>query len=123
MSPWSPAGSVEWGGQPLLRRCADLVPRHRAVLRGTVSSVRQWRSLAGSPVTDAVLDDGTGDVVVRWLGRPTVPGVESGTALAVEGTVADVRGVLVVVNPLYELTSPADRRARRSVGTRRPDGS
>jgi len=123
VSPWSPVGSVEWGGQPLLRRCADLAARHRAVLHGTVSGVRQWRSPAGWPVTDAVLDDGTGDIVVRWIGRSTVPGVEPGTALAVEGTVADVRGVLVIVNPLYELTSPAAHRARRSVGTRRPDGS
>lgn len=123
MSPWSPVGSVEWGGQPLLRRCADLAARHRAVLHGAVSGVRQWRTPARWPVTDAVLDDGTGNIVVRWIGQSTVPGVEPGAALAVEGTVADVRGVLVIVNPLYELTSRTDDGARRSAGTRHPDGS
>jgi len=83
------------------------------VLTGTVTSVRHRRTLAGAAVVDAVLEDGTGTVVLRWLGRPAVPGVGPGTELVVEGTVADVRGVPVILNPLFRFTRPGASPARQ----------
>ncbi len=51
--------------------------------------------------TDAELDDGTGTIVLRWVGRDRVPGVTVGASLAVEGTVLADRGRRVLLNPLY----------------------
>jgi hypothetical protein len=64
-------------------------------------------------VLDAVLDDGTGRVVLRWWGRRSVAGVVVGTALRAEGTVAAVHGRLVIVNPLTELARRGPGPGRR----------
>jgi hypothetical protein len=78
---------------------AALVPRRRAVVAGEVESVvsyeRPWVR------TDAVLNDGTGTVVLRFMGRSGVPGIVNGSRLVAEGTPAVERGVLLIRNPLY----------------------
>jgi hypothetical protein len=78
---------------------AALVPRRRAVVAGEVESVvsyeRPWVR------TDAVLGDGTGTVVLRFMGRSGVPGIATGCHLVTEGTPANERGVLLMRNPLY----------------------
>ncbi len=106
MSGWSVPGLAVWGGRPVVRRCADTAPRHRAVLNGTVQSIEVHRALDGTPSFDAVLADGTGSVVVRWLGRRAVAGVEPGSRLTVEGTVLAHRGRLMILNPLFQHGSP-----------------
>jgi hypothetical protein len=94
---WLPDGTSEWGGRAVARTVADALPRCRAVLTGSVASTAvRW------PVSyDAVLNDGTGAIVVRWVGRESVPGVVVGALLTVEGTVSELHGHLVVLNPLY----------------------
>lgn len=104
MSGWSPTGLTRWGGRRVLRRCGELEARHRAVLTGTVTSVRV-RDRGGSPCLDAELDDGTGTVVLRWLGRSSVGGVEERVVLRVEGTVGVHHGIQVLLNPLWEVVS------------------
>ena len=78
---------------------AALVPRRRTVVAGEVESVvsyeRPWVR------TDAVLGAGTGTVVLRFMGRASVPGIAAGSRLVVEGTPALERGVLLMRNPLY----------------------
>jgi hypothetical protein len=51
--------------------------------------------------TDVTINDGTGILVLRFVGRSTVPGVESGRCLVVEGTPGCMHGELVMLNPLY----------------------
>lgn len=105
MSGWSAPGLAVWGGRPVARRCGDLAPRRRAVLRGALSDVRvRW--FAGGVATEAVLSDGTGDVMLRWLGRDTVAGVTVGRTLVVEGTALAALGRLVLLNPLVALVEP-----------------
>ena len=78
---------------------AALVPRSRSRVAGEIESVvsyeRPWVR------TDAVLVDGTGALVLRFLGRASVPGVSAGARVVVEGTPAFERGVLLMRNPLY----------------------
>ena len=78
---------------------AALVPRRRAVVAGEIESVlsteRPWVR------TDAILDDGTGTLVLRFMGRASVPGIAAGRRLVVEGTPALEGGVLLMRNPLY----------------------
>lgn len=99
MTGWLPDGTSVWGGRPVARTAAGAAARRRAVLTGSVRAVRQRGG--SSPVYEAVLDDGTGAITLRWLGRPRVPGVTVGRVVTVEGTVVDQRGRLVLLNPLY----------------------
>lgn len=78
---------------------AALVPRRRAAVAGEVESVvtyeRPWVR------TDAVLNDGTGTVTLRFMGRSGVPGIAAGSRLVAVGTPAVERGVLLIRNPFY----------------------
>jgi hypothetical protein len=58
---------------------------------------------------EATFTDGTGQMVARWLGRPSISGIRLGAALVVDGFVGSgPDGELVVLNPEYELTSPPE---------------
>jgi hypothetical protein len=78
---------------------AALVPRQRCRAAGKIESVasfeRPWVR------TDAVLVDGTGALVLRFMGRASVPGMTVGARVVVEGTPACERGALLMRNPLY----------------------
>jgi hypothetical protein len=50
------------------------------------------------------VDDRTGTLVARFLGRDTVPGFHAGVGVALQGTVIDEWGTLVVLNPTYQFT-------------------
>jgi hypothetical protein len=54
-----------------------------------------------APWFEAELDDGTGQVILVWMGRHGVPGVKAGRRLRVQGRLAPDRGRLVVFNPRY----------------------
>jgi hypothetical protein len=97
--PWLPEETSEWGGRPVARSIAEAVARQRAVLSGSVRSVQGHR--IPTPHCDALLDDGTGTIVLRWLGRSQVPGISAGANVTVQGTVVDQHGRLVLLNPLY----------------------
>ena len=83
---------------------AALVPRQRSRVAGDIQSVtayeRPWVR------TDAVLNDGTGMLVLRLLGRRGVPGIAAGSRLVAEGTPALECGVLLMRNPLYSFAIP-----------------
>ncbi len=95
--PWLPDTATEWNGRPVARKVVDARPRCRAVLTGTVRAVEAHHGAA----LDAWLDDGSGTIVVRWLGREAVPGVTAGRRVRVEGTVGEAHGRLRILNPLY----------------------
>jgi hypothetical protein len=71
--------------------------------------------------TDAEVTDGTGSLLLRFLGRSGVPGVLVGGQMEAEGTAGFVRGVLVMLNPRYSLTGVVDRPP--PAGTRCPGRS
>jgi hypothetical protein len=107
---WLDNGAEEWHGRPVVHKIGDVVPRHRAVLTGVVRRARvrrvaapgpRARRSAGGVEFDAVLDDGTGEILLRWVGREAVAGVVAGAGLHVEGTVGEWAGIPVILNPLY----------------------
>jgi hypothetical protein len=83
---------------------AALVPPQRSRVAGDIQLVtayeRPWVR------TDAVLIDGTGELVLRFHGRSGIPGIVAGSRLIAEGTPSFERGVLLMRNPLYSLAAP-----------------
>ncbi len=80
----------------------DLVYRQRMRFAGRVRSVRvqPW---SGVPALECTLVDTSGAVNIVFLGRRSVPGIETGTQLVAEGMVGRHGGRLAVINPSYEL--------------------
>ncbi len=78
----------------------ELKPRQRATVAGEVLSVvaqtLPWVR------TDVELGDGSGVVVLRFMGRAEVPGMRPGRRIVVHGTPAVRGGVFEILNPLYE---------------------
>jgi hypothetical protein len=93
---------------------AAVAPRQRTTVSGEVASVvsyeRPW------PRTDAEVADGTGSLLLRFLGRAAIPGLVAGRQIEAEGTPGVVRGVLVMLNPRYVFPTPGDHPGR--VGSR-----
>jgi hypothetical protein len=85
---------------------AETSPRQRLVVTGTIRSTRTFP--LGSGVAYAcVLNDGTGEIALVFLGRHSVPGVVSGACCTVEGTARMMDGSLVVWNPRYRFETGA----------------
>jgi hypothetical protein len=81
----------------------ELEERKRLKIAGVIQSIRiDPREGHGS--IEATIIDGTGELMVRWLGRPSKSGIRLGMGLVVEGTVGrDRNGGMQVLNPEYEL--------------------
>ena len=89
----------------MIQTIASAAPRQRTKLRGQIVSVNG--SETSSVRTDAVLSDGTGTLVLRFVGRRSIPGLDVGRSLVVEGTPTRVGGELVMLNPLYSFEGVA----------------
>ncbi|MGH9023322.1 MAG: amino acid permease [Acidimicrobiia bacterium] len=76
--------------------------RTRARVRGKIRAQRV-QPLAGVPTLECVISDETGRVSVVFFGRRQIPGIAVGRTLIVEGMLAEHRGRLCFLNPLYEL--------------------
>ena len=73
------------------------------LVHGWPLSGASWSDL--TPALEAELFDGTGSVVLIWLGRREIPGIDTGRCVRVEGLVACSEGRKVMYNPSYELTA------------------
>jgi RecG-like helicase len=89
------AGSVRIDAAPLRER----VKIAGVIRRLTVFPMKDNESL------EAHVFDGTGEVVVRFMGRRSIAGLGLGTKIVVEGVLGDARGTLQMINPLLELTA------------------
>jgi hypothetical protein len=115
MSSFELTGASSWGGRPLGRQVRDVRPRSRLVVTGTICAA-ETIDLGGSPTYRIVLDDGTGELELLFLGRRTVGGLVVGAHCSVEGTAQLARGRFVVWNPLYKLEPGDATRDAPSVG-------
>jgi hypothetical protein len=86
--PVTPIGDVRW--------------RTRARIKGKIRSMRvqPWADVAS---LECVVVDSTGGVLLVFLGRRKVAGVELGRTLVAEGLVGLSRGYLAILNPEIEL--------------------
>ena len=82
---------------------AAVVLRKRNTVRGEIVSVvsmqRPWVR------TDAEIRDATGSLVLRIVGRASVPGLVNGRVVIAHGTPGLVHGAVVMINPLYSFAS------------------
>jgi RecG-like helicase len=74
---------------------------------GRVHAVRvqPW---SGQPTLEATLVDHTGKILVVFLGRRHVAGIEPGAELVVDGMVGEHNGRRVIRNPEYRLVQGAE---------------
>ena len=63
--------------------------------------------LASSPTLHVVVADQTGRFTAIFLGRREIPGVRLGATISLSGMVADRKGHLAMLNPSYEILTPA----------------
>lgn len=86
--PDVPIGDVRW--------------RQRARVKGRIRSMRvqPWANVAS---LECVIVDETGGMVIVFLGRRTVAGLELGRWLHAEGVVGAHRGYLAMLNPEIDL--------------------
>jgi hypothetical protein len=76
-----------------------VVPRVRTTVAGRITGVR----VLSRPWTrfEVGLSDGTGTIVLTFMGRRAVPGLVANASLIAEGTPALEFGRLIMRNPLY----------------------
>ena len=86
--PMKPIGEVRW--------------RDVCSISGRVRSLRvqPW---ANVPTLEAVVVDDTGGLVLVFLGRRTVAGLDLGRQLFASGRIGQHRGYLAILNPWFEL--------------------
>jgi hypothetical protein len=94
--------SAYWGGRPVAHKIAETVPRGRVVVSGVIYSTRVTEH-RGTASYECLLDDGTGEIGLLFLGRRRVAGLVFGTRCTIEGTARLEGGRLVVWNPLYRI--------------------
>jgi hypothetical protein len=83
-------------------RIADARDRERVRLRGTLRTVT-LRPRGGVPALEAELTDGSGVLIVVWLGRRRIAGIAPGRAIQIEGRIGSAEGGRIMYNPRYEL--------------------
>ena len=81
---------------------AQTAERRRVKVSGVIRSV-VLRPRQGVPALEAELYAGSGNLVLVWLGRREIAGVEPGRRLKVEGLVCTRDGRRSMFNPRYEL--------------------
>lgn len=83
-------------------RIAEAPDREMVRLRGKLRTV-SLRPRAGVPALEAELFDGSGVLVLVWLGRRRIAGIDPGRSIQVEGRIGEHAGVRTLYNPRYEL--------------------
>jgi hypothetical protein len=81
---------------------SDLQCRVRCRVGGEISRIR-LTPRSGVPALEIEISDGTGEAVAVFTGRRTIPGIEHGRALLLEGVAHADRGKRVFLNPAYTL--------------------
>lgn len=95
---------VRESGYEPIAQCAD-----REIVRvcGELRTIT-LRPRAGVPALEADLYDGSGTVVLVWLGRRRIAGIEPGRSLVAEGRVSVHDDRRVIYNPKYQLRPLGD---------------
>jgi amino acid transporter len=94
----------ELPAHPVLQPIPIADSRHREIVNvaGTLRAVT-LRPRGGSLTMEAELWDGTGRVLLVWLGRRDIVGIEPGRKIVVRGRLTSMKGERAIYNPSYEL--------------------
>lgn len=71
-------------------------------LRGDIISVI-LRPASSTRALEAEIDDGSARLVIVWLGRSAIRGIEPGRAITIEGRMVRMNERFMMHNPRYEL--------------------
>lgn len=83
----------------------DCTPGEPATVTGVLRSVT-LRPREGVPAVEAELYDGSGRILVVWLGRRRIHGVEPGRGIIVAGRITCTTEKPTIFNPRYTLLPP-----------------
>ena len=86
------------GNTPMCDCCVGDVVNVRGVVRSVT-----LEPTSGLPRLEAVVFDGSGHVVLVWLGRRRIVGIEPGRIVVAAGRVTNREDAIVLYNPRYEL--------------------
>lgn len=92
--------AVKSGATPI----AEAHDRTRVTVQGTIA-VLTINPQKRHSWLEAELADGSGSLVLLWMGRGSIPGVTAGRRLRVHGLISSRDGRRVMYNPSYELLS------------------
>jgi hypothetical protein len=81
----------------------DAMPLRRHASVGGEVTRMTIRPRSGIPSFEVVISDGTGEAVAVFTGRRSIPGIDHGRAMVIEGVARDERGRRVLLNPAYTL--------------------
>lgn len=81
---------------------AEIVDRTRVDCTGVVRSLVH-PAASGTPHLSVELYDGSGSLMLVWLGRRVIRGIDPGVHLRVHGRAARRAGVVTMFNPRYEI--------------------
>jgi RecG-like helicase len=85
-------------------RIADAPMRTRVRIAGVIRRLTVF-PMQDNESLEAVVSDGTGDVIVRFMGRRAIGGLGLGTRVVVEGVLGESRGSIQMMNPRLEFSA------------------
>lgn len=85
-------------------RIGDAPLRERVKIAGTIRRMTVF-PMRDAEALEAQISDGTGEVVVRFMGRRAIGGLGLGSRIVVEGVLGDQRGTVQMMNPTLEFSS------------------
>ena len=85
-------------------RIADAPMRSHVRIAGVIRRLTVF-PMQDNESLEAVISDGTGDVLVRFMGRRAIGGLGLGTRVVVEGVLGETRGAIQMMNPRLEFTA------------------
>jgi len=91
---------------PVVETIGAAALRDRVEVTASITSVEACRH----PIryVDVIVEDGTGELRCRFLGRHSIGGLEKGRWLRITGRVMLHLGRVCLCNPTYELCDPPD---------------
>jgi RecG-like helicase len=95
----------EWADRvPGSVRIADAPMRQRVKIAGVIRRLTVF-PMKDNESLEAVVSDGTGEVVIRFMGRRAIGGLGLGAKVVVEGVLGEQRGGVQMINPRLEFTA------------------
>jgi RecG-like helicase len=93
----------EWAEKvPGSVRIAEAPMRQRVRIAGVIRRLTVF-PMQDNESLEAVVSDGTGEVVIRFMGRRAIGGLSLGTRVVVEGLLSEQGGARRMINPTLEL--------------------
>jgi RecG-like helicase len=84
-------------------RIADAPMRERIKIAGVIRRMTVF-PMEGREALEALVSDGTGEVIVVFMGRRGIGGLSLGTRVVVEGVLGQQRGSVKMLNPRLEFS-------------------